>query len=139
MITIPHKRAQRMCPALFLHHHALWLRIDVVPPGLSCLCFYSFFLVLFLVRALTCVFVYVCVFVGLSGEPGQSVRCSNGGFKDKRRGEFSLAAFYLTPPPLPPPIPPSPPSSPPPTQPLPTCSPPPPVTPTCSPGRHSGR
>lgn len=59
-------------------------------------------------RALMWVFVYVCVFVGLSGEPGQSVRCSNGGFKDKRRGEFSLAAFYPTPPPSPPPTPPSP-------------------------------
>lgn len=30
----------------------------------------------------------MCVFVGLSGEPGQSVRCGNGGFKDKRCGEF---------------------------------------------------
>lgn len=30
----------------------------------------------------------MCVFIGLSGEPGQSVRCSNGGFKDKRCGEF---------------------------------------------------
>lgn len=35
-----------------------------------------------------CTYARVCVFVGLSGEPGQSVRCGNGGFKDKRCGEF---------------------------------------------------
>lgn len=35
-----------------------------------------------------CTYARVCVFVGLSGEPGQSVRCSNGGFKDKCCGEF---------------------------------------------------
>ncbi|XP_075959748.1 putative E3 ubiquitin-protein ligase MID2 [Anarhichas minor] len=30
---------------------------------------------------------------GLSGEPGQSVRCGNGGFKDKRCGEFPGCLF----------------------------------------------
>lgn len=39
-------------------------------------------------RVHLCGCVYVCVFVGLSGEPGQSVRCSNGRYKDKRCGEF---------------------------------------------------
>lgn len=45
----------------------------------------------------------VCVFIGLSGEPGQSVRCSNGGFKDKRCGEFP--GCLLTNPPTLPPLP----------------------------------
>lgn len=53
------------------------------------------------VSACTYVGVCVCVFVGLSDEPGQSVRCGNGGFKDKRCGEFPGC---LLPKPPPPPI-----------------------------------
>lgn len=52
--------------------------------------------------------VCVCVFVGLSGEPGQSVRCSNGGFKDKRCGEFPWLPFTELPLTLSPPHPPLP-------------------------------
>lgn len=53
-----------------------------------------------------CTYARVCVFVGLSGEPGQSVRCSNGGFKDKRCGEFAGCLLptsqpFSTPPPPP--------------------------------------
>lgn len=43
----------------------------------------------------------MCVFVGLSGEPGQSVRCGNGGFKDKRCGEFPGCLFPTPSSPLP--------------------------------------
>lgn len=46
----------------------------------------------------------MCVFIGLSGEPGQSVRCSNGGFKDKCCGEFP-GCLLTTPPPTLPPLP----------------------------------
>lgn len=51
--------------------------VDVVRRGLSVCAFMN-----------ALMWVYVCVFVGLSGEPGQSVRCGNGGFKDECCGEF---------------------------------------------------
>lgn len=63
--------------------YATLASVDAARSG--CLCVH--------LRVHLCGCVCMCVFVGLSGEPGQSVRCSNGGYKDKRCGEFPGCLF----------------------------------------------